>query len=85
MCGVGMAMGRGRVEGWGLRPRPAGLVLPHPCLGPHDGDNFLIPSLPLGASRSTAPPHKLYYLLICPTTITIFLIKLVSLIKKKYT
>ena len=38
----------------------------------------LAPSLPLGASPH---PVKLYFLLICPTTNTIFLMKPISLIK----
>ena len=44
-CGVGMAMGRGGAEGWGLRPR---LAPPRPAL--HDGENFLTPSPPRRAS-----------------------------------
>ena len=75
---VGMAMGRSGAEGWGLCPVPYGFVLPHPRPTPHDGENFFTPFPPFGA-----PPHpiKLYFLLICPTTSTIFLMKPISLIK----
>ena len=54
-----MTVRRGRANEWDLRPRPA----------PHDGKNFLTPTVSLGA-----PPHpvKLYFLLICPTISTIF-------------
>ena len=73
-------MGRGESEGCYLRSRPAWFYLtsspPHPTS--HDRENFLAPSPPLGA-----PPHlvKLYYLLICPQLLQLFLIKLISLIK----
>ena len=71
---VGMAMGRSGAEGWDLRPRPAWIFLapspPRPA--PHDGENFL-PHPRLLRPRE-APPYivKLYFLLIFPTTITIF-------------
>ena len=69
-----MAMGWCEFERWGLRPRPAS----------HDGENFLAPCPTLGALRSPAPPRKiLFFLLICPTTSTIFLMKPISL-KKLY-
>ena len=63
-----MAMGQCESEGWGLHPRPAS----------HDGENFLASSPTLRAL-----PHlvKFYFLLICPTTSTIFLMKPISLIK----
>ena len=56
------------------------------CLIPHDGKNFLTSSPPLGTPRRPASPHlthpvKLYFLLICLTTSTIFLKKPISLIK----
>ena len=35
-----------------------GFVLSHPRPIPHDGENFLTPSPPLGAPRSLAPPRK---------------------------
>ena len=44
---VGMAMGRGRFEGWGLRP--ARKILSFPIPAPQDGKNFLTLSLPLRA------------------------------------
>ena len=54
-------------------PTPHGIVLPHPRPTPHDGENFLTPSLPLRALRSLAPPPKtLLFLLICPTISTNF-------------
>ena len=63
-----MAMGRGRVEGWDLRPRMMGKTFsphPHP-LGPHESQPYLV---------------KLYFMLICPTTSIIFLMKPILLIK----
>ena len=67
-----MAMGRCESEGWGLRPRTAS----------HDGENFLASSPTFRAPRSPAPPRKiLFFLLICPTTSTIFLMKHILLIK----
>ena len=52
---------RGKVEVF--VPAPHGFVLPHPCPAPprpvpHDGENFLTPSLPLRAPQSPAPPRK---------------------------
>ena len=79
---IGMAIGRGGAEGWGLHPRPAWF--------------YLAPSLPrlvwwgklshpIPTSWGPAKPHpypvKLYILLICLTTSTIFLMKPISLIK----
>ena len=86
---LGMAIrrggvGRGEAEGWDLRPPP-----PWFCLTPspprptsHDGKNFLTPSLP-PLRPHKVPPYtvKLYFLLICPTISTIFLMKPISLIK----
>ena len=69
-----MAIGQGGAKGRCLCPTPHGFVLPHPRPAPHDGENFLIPSLP--------HPIKLYELLICPTNSTnFFLMKPISLIK----
>ena len=42
---------------------------------------FLPHSRPLGPCEALPHPVKLYFLLICPTTSTIFLMKLISLIK----
>ena len=53
-------------NGWG--PIPA----------PHDRKKFLTSSSPFEASSR---PVKLYFLLICPTIIIIFLMKPISLIK----
>ena len=61
---------------------PAHIVLSYPISVPfrpasYDGKNFLTPFPPLGALRSPAFPHpvKFYFLLICPTTSTIFIMK----------
>ena len=63
-----MAMGQGGLKGWGLRPHPARFYLapslPYPT--PHDGENFLAPFPPLGASRSLAPPHKTLFFVNLP-------------------
>ena len=63
-----MAMGQGGLKGWGLRPHPARFCLapslPYPT--PHDGENFLAPFPPLGASRSLAPPHKTLFFVNLP-------------------
>ena len=47
-CRDGNEAGRGGTERWGLRPYPT----------PHNGENSLTPSSPLGAPRSLAPPRK---------------------------
>ena len=39
-------------------PAPHGFILPHPCSAPHDGENFLFLSSPLGALRNLTPPSK---------------------------
>ena len=53
-------------------PVPHGFFLPHPRPASHDGENFLPYPYPLRSRE--APPYivKLYFLLIFPTTITIF-------------
>ena len=80
---LGMVMGRGKVEGWGFHLRPAWFYftsspprsawrwkLSHP-----------IPA-PWGLAKPQLPhPIKLYFLLICPATSIIFLMKSISLIK----
>ena len=76
-----MAMGQGGVEDGVFAPVPYGFVLPYPYSVPHNRENFLASSSLIGAPRSLPYPVKLYFLLICLTTIAIFLIKLVSLIK----
>ena len=73
---VGMAMGRGKAKGWGLRPRLAWFCLtpslPHPAPPRMMRKTFSPHLRPFGPNN--APPHlvKLYFLLICPTTSTIF-------------
>ena len=82
---LGMAMGRG---GAGLKdgvfvPAPHGFILPHPRpVPPRMTGNTFSPHLrPLGPREAPPHPVKLYFLLICLTTSTIFLMKLISLIK----
>ena len=66
-----MAMGRCEFEEWGLRPRP-----------PHMMEKLFLPHLqPLGPHEAPPHPIKFYFLLICPTTSTISLMKPISLIK----
>ena len=77
-------MGRGGAEGWGLRPHPTWFYLtpsplrsapPRPAPprpAPPDRENFLIPSPPLGPCKALPHLVKLYFLLICLTTSTIF-------------
>ena len=83
------AGGGGTRWGWrmGSSSPPPPMVLscsipapPRPT--PHDGENFLTPSLP-PLRPHKVPPYtvKLYFLLICPTISTIFLMKPISLIK----
>ena len=81
---VGMAMGRGGAgRGGAGRCRrmgsssPPRMVLSCHILALHDGENFLTPSL---SPRAPLHPIKFYFLLICPTTSTIFLMKPILLI-----
>ena len=50
--------------------------LPHPRPAPHDRENFLPHLCPLRPCAAPFHPVKLYFLLIFPTTITIFLNKM---------
>ena len=61
-------MGQGGNEGWGLRPHPTWFYFAPspPRLTLHDGENFLTPSLHLGASRSPGPPRKTLLLVNLP-------------------
>ena len=68
---LGMAMGRGGSEGWGIHPYPHGFVLLHPRTTPHDKKNFLALSLLFGASQILAPPRKTLFFVNLPSTITI--------------
>ena len=73
--------GVGRVQRMGSTPPPY-KILSCPIPAPHDRDNFITPSPPLGAPRSPTLSHKtLLLLLICLITSTIFLMKPISLIK----
>ena len=54
-------------------PTSHGFILPHSYPAPHDGENFLTPSLSLGAPRRPAPSCKTSTIfLMKPTTSTIF-------------
>ena len=75
---VGMAMGRGGSEGWGLRPNPQDFVFPHSRM---TGKIFLPHPYLLGPHKAPSYPVKLHFLLIYPTTSTNFLMKPISLIK----
>ena len=79
--GLEMAMGRGGVgpKDGIFVPAPHGFFLPHPRPALHDGENFLPHPRPLRPRE--APPYtlKLYYLLIFPTTISIFSKKMTCL------
>ena len=57
---VGIAMGWGGVgpKDGVFVPALYSFVLSHYRLAPHDGENFLTPSPPLGALRSPVPPRK---------------------------
>ena len=76
-------MGRGRVEGWSLRLRLTWIFLaPSPSYPAWRG-KFLAPFPPL-RPRKPLPHHvKLYFLLIFPTTITIFSNKMTCFNNKK--
>ena len=65
-------MGQGRAEGWGLRPAP-------PCM---TGKTFSPHPRPLGPREVLPHPVKLYFLLICPTTSTIFFFNEIYFINK---
>ena len=78
-------MGRGGAERWGLRSRPTWSCLaPYlPCPAPLHmmGKTFSPHPCPLGPHETPSHPIKFYFLLICPTTSGIFLIKPILLIK----
>ena len=57
------------------------LSYPIPALPRMTGKTFSPHSRPLGPREALSHPIKLYFLLICPTTSTIFLMKHISLIK----
>ena len=79
-CKDGNGVGRGRRMG---SSSPLHMVLSYPILA----SPYLIRKTfsphphPLGPCEASLHPVKLYFLLICPTTSTIFLMKLISLIK----
>ena len=71
-------IGAGRVRRTGFLPLPRKILsCPIPVPSLHDGENFLTPSSSPGAPLH---PIKFYFLLICPTTSTIFLMKPILLI-----
>ena len=69
---IGMAMGRGKVEGWGLRPLLGWIFLAPFMSCPAWREKFLTPFPPLRPREPLSHHVKLYFLLIFPTTITIF-------------
>ena len=62
-------------------PAPHDFVLPHPCLPYKTGKVSLPHPCPLRPRKALSHSVKLYFLLICPTISTIFLMKHISLIK----
>ena len=70
----------GRVRRMGSSP-PSRMVLFYLFPTPHDGEIFLAPSPPLEALQNPSHPIKLYFLLICPQKLQLFLIKPILLIK----
>ena len=62
-------------------PAPHGFVLPHPYPARMTGKTFSAHPHLLGPHEVLSHLVKLYFLLICPTTSTIFLMKSISLIK----
>ena len=60
----------GQVQMMGSLP-PSHMILYYPILALYDRENFLAPSLSLGALQSPAPPRKTLFLVNLPTTITI--------------
>ena len=76
----------GNGAGWGRRmgsSSPPRMVLSYPIPVPSrmSGNTFSPHPRPLGPREAPPCPVKLYFLLICPTTSTIFFMKLISLIK----
>ena len=63
-----MAIGRGKSEGWGLRPRPTWFCFTQSL---HDGKNFLTLSPSLRALQSPISFCKTLLLINLSTTITI--------------
>ena len=76
-----MAIEWGRAKGWGLCLCLVELSCLIFTLSYMMRKIFLSRPHPLGLRKPPSYPVKLYFLLICPTTITIFLIKHISLIK----
>ena len=79
---VGIAMGwDGPKDGVFVPPSCIILSYSIPALPRITGKNFSSHPCPLGPRETPPHPVKLYFLLICPTTNTIFLMKPISLIK----
>ena len=76
----GNGAGRGRRMGSSSPPRMV-LSCPIPAPPRMTGNTFSPHPRPLGPHEAPPHPVKLYFLLICPTTSTIFLMKPISLIK----
>ena len=62
-------------------PAPHDFDLPYPHLALHDRQNFLSRTCPSGCSEAPSCLIKLYFLLIYPQLLQLFLIKPASLIK----
>ena len=77
---LGTAMGRGQRIG-SLSPSRMVLSYPIPALPRMTGKTFSPHPRPLGPREASPHPVKLYFLLIFPTTRTIFLMEPISLIK----
>ena len=74
-CGEkGMAIGQGGADPKDgvFAPTLHGFVLPCFCRALYDGENFLTPFPPLGASQNPVSPYKALFLVNLPTTIIIF-------------
>ena len=67
-----MTIGQGGAKDGVFTLAPHGFVLPHPYSAPHNMENFVTPSPPLGPHEALTYLVKLYFLLIFLTTITIF-------------
>ena len=74
--------GAGQVRRIGSSPPPGKILsCSISCPTPHDEKNFLPHPCPLGPRETPPHPVKLYFLLICPTISTFFLMKPISLLK----
>ena len=77
----GWQWGRAGPKNGVFTPAPQDFVLLYPHPAPHDEENFLPHPRPLGPRETLSHLVKLYFLLICSSISTIFLMKPISLIK----